>query len=89
MRRGFVHVEIGREHPQCGIAPLKALHIFIKYFRRKLSVLCFCPHIVFVAYLQNNLMEWLLLFAGTDFLIIIINYAVTSGLLLIVPGKYL
>ena len=31
-------------------------------------------------------MEWLLLFAGTDFLIIIINYAVISGLLLIVPG---
>ena len=32
-------------------------------------------------------MEWLLLFAGTDFLIIIINPAVTSGLLFIVPGK--
>ena len=31
-------------------------------------------------------MEWLLLFAGTDFLIIIINYPVISGLLLIVPG---
>ena len=81
------HVEIGREHSQCGIAPLKVLHIFIKYFRRKLSVLCLCPHIVLVAYLQNNLMEWLLLFPGTDFLIIIINYAVTSGLLLVVPGE--
>ena len=45
------------------------------------------PHIVLVAYLQNNLMEWLLMFAGTDFLIVIINYAVTSGLLFIVPGK--
>ena len=35
-----------------------------------LSVLCLCPHIVLVAYLQNNLMEWLFLFAGTDFLIV-------------------
>ena len=32
-------------------------------------------------------MEWLLLFAGTDFLIIIVNPAVTSGLLLIVLGE--
>ena len=66
---------------------MEILHIFIKYFCRKLSVLCLCPHIVLVAYLQNNLMEWLLLFAGTDFFIIIINLAVISGLLLIVPGE--
>ena len=32
-------------------------------------------------------MKWLLLFAGTDFLIIIVNPAVTSGLLLIIPGE--
>ena len=32
-------------------------------------------------------MEWFFLLAGTDFLIIIVNPAVTSGLLLIVPGE--
>ena len=32
-------------------------------------------------------MEWLLLLAGTNFLIVIVIPAVISGLLLIVPGK--
>jgi len=40
----FVHVEISRENSQCRIALLEVLHIFIKYFCRKLSVLCLCSH---------------------------------------------
>ena len=80
-------MEIGREHPQGRIALLEVLHIFIKYLCSKLSFLCLCSHIVFIPDLQNNLMERLLLFAGTDFLIIIINPAVTSGLLFIVSGE--
>ena len=47
------------------IALLEVLYIFIKYFCRKLSVLCLCSHIVFITDLQNNLMERLfLLFAN-------------------------
>ena len=85
--RCFVHVEIGAEHPQHRIAPLKVLHIFIQHLCGKLSVLRFRSHVVLIPDLQDNLVEWLFLLAGTDFLIIIVNPAVTSGLLLIVPGE--
>ena len=85
--RCFVHMKIGTEHPQRRISPLKVLHIFIQHLYRKLSVLRFRSHVVLIPDLQDNLMEWFFLLAGTDFLIIIINPAVTSSLLLIVPGE--
>ncbi len=77
MRCGFRHVEIGRGTlSYVRIAPRKSCIYFIQViFRRKLSVLCLCPHIVLVAYLQNNLMNASPV-CRTDFLIVIINYAV-------------
>ena len=85
--RCFVHVKIGSKYSQSEIALPETLHIFIKYLCRKLSVLCFCPHIVLIAYLHNDFMEWFFLLSTQYFIVIIINPAVTSGLFLIVPGK--
>ena len=73
------------KHSQCGIAPLKIPHIFIKYFCRKLAVLTLCAHVVLVSHLQDDFMERLFLFAGTYLFIVILNLAVCPGLPVIVP----
>ena len=85
--RCFVHMKIGAEYSQRRISSLEVLHIFIKNLCRKLSILRLCSHVVLISDLQNNLMEWLLLLTETDFLIVIVNPTVTSGLLLIVLGE--
>ena len=80
-------MKICGEHPQRRIPLPETLHIFVQHLCRKLSILCFCSHVVFISDLQNNFMEWFFLFARQNFFIIILYLPVTSGLLLIIPGK--
>ena len=38
MRRGFVHVQVSREHAECRVALLEGLHVFVEHLPGKLSV---------------------------------------------------
>ena len=85
MGRGLVHVEVGGEHPEPGIALLEASHVLVQHRRRKLAVLALGAHIVLVAHLQDDFMERLFLLAGTYLFIVVLDFAVCPGLLVVVP----
>ena len=84
MRRGLVHMQVRREHPKIGIALLKTLIILVQYGSCQLRKLAGGAHIFFTSDLQDNLVEGLLLIAGTDFFIVVWNAPVASGLLLVI-----
>ena len=77
-------MEMCREHPEVGIALLKALIIFVQYLPSQFLILAGGAHILFVPDLQDDLVERLLLIAGADFLIVVRNTPVCTGLLLVV-----
>ena len=82
MGRSLVHVEVGREHPELGVALLKALHVLVQNRCRKLSLLAVGAHIISIAHLQDDFMERLFLLAGADLLIVILYPSVGPGLAL-------
>ena len=84
MGRGLVHVEVGGEHPELGIALLKALHVLVQNRCRQLPLLAVGAHIVSIAHLQNDFVERLFLLARADFLIVILNPSVGPGLFSVV-----
>ena len=77
-------MQVRREHPKIGIALLKTLIVFIQYGLCQLGILAGGAHIVLIADLQDNLVKWLLLISGTDFLVVVGDTPVAAGLLLIV-----
>lgn len=84
MRRGLVHMQVRREHPEVGIALLKASIVFIQHSSCQLRILAGGAHILLISNLQDDLVEGLLLIAGANFLIVVWNAPVCTGLFLIV-----
>lgn len=82
---GLVHVEVGGEHPELGVALLETSHVLVQHRRRKLAVLALGAHVVLIAHLQDDFMERLFLLAGTYLFIVVLDFAVCPGLLVIVP----
>ena len=80
MGRSLIHVEVGRKHPEIGVALLKRFHVLVQHRRRKPPLVTIGAHIVLVAHLQDDFMERLFLLAGSDFLIVVFNLAVCPGL---------
>ena len=85
MGRGLVHVEVGREYPEIGIALLKRFHVLVQHRCRQPPFVAVGAHVVLVAHLQDNFMERLFLLARADFFIVVFNLAVCPGLLGVVP----
>ena len=85
MGRGLVHVEVGGEHTELGVALLKAFHVLVQNRCRKLPLLAVGTHIVSIAHLQDDFMERLFLLAGTYLFIVVLDFAVCPGLLVVVP----
>ena len=77
-------MEMRREHPEVGVALLKALIVFIQHGSCQLCILAGGAHIVLISDLQDNLVKWLLLISGTDFLVVVGDTPVTAGLLFVV-----
>ena len=77
-------MEMRREHPEVGVALLKALIVFIQHGSCQLCILAGGAHIVLISDLQDNLVEGLLLIARADFLVVVWNTPVCTGLLLVV-----
>ena len=84
MGRSFVHVEESPEHPQCRVPLLEALHILVQQFLCQCAILGQAPHIIFVADLDDQLMEELFLLACPQVLIVVGDTAVLALLLGIV-----
>ena len=84
MGRSFVHVEESPEHPQCRIPLLEALHILVQQFLCQCAILGQDTHIIFVADLDDQLMEELFLLACPQVLIVVVDTAVFALLLGIV-----
>ena len=84
MRRGLVHMQVRREHPKIGIALLKTLIILVQYPPSQFRILVGGTHILLVSDLQDDLVKRLFLIAGTDFLVVVRNAPVASGLFLVV-----
>ena len=84
MGRGLVHVEMGGEHPEIGVALLKGTHVLAQHRRRKLAVLAGRAHILLVAYLQDDFMERLFLLARAYLFVVVRYLSVGSGLLVVV-----
>lgn len=84
MGRGLVHMEVRREHPKIGIALLKTLIILVQYGSCQLRILAGGAHIFFISDLQDDLVKGLLLIAGANFLVVVRNAPVASGLFLVV-----
>ena len=82
-------MQVRREHPEVGIALLKAPIVLVQYRPSQLCILAGGAHIVLISDLQDNLVERLLLIAGTDFFIVVWNAPVCTGLLLVVPFQSL
>ena len=80
MGRGLVHVEVGREHPEIGIALLKRFHILVQHHRRQPPFVAVGAHVVLVAHLQDNFVKRFFLFAGADFFIVVFYPPVCPGL---------
>ena len=59
--------------------------ILAQHRRRKLAVLAGRAHIVLVAHLQDDFMEWLFLFPGAYLFVVVLDLSVGPGLLFIVP----
>ena len=89
MGRGLVHVEVGGEHTELGVALLKAFHVLVQNRCRKLPLLAVGTHIVSIAHLQDDFMERLFLLAGADLLIVILYPSVGPGLFSVVPFQSL
>ena len=81
MGRGFVHVEESPEHPQCRVPLLEALHILVQQFLCQCAILGQDTHIIFVADLDDQLMEKLFLLACPQVLIVVVDTAVLALLL--------
>ena len=84
MGRSFIHVEECSEHPQCRVTFLEPLHILVKQFLCQCAVLGQDAHIIFVADLDDQLMEELFLLACPQVLIVVVDTAVFALLLGIV-----
>ena len=87
MRRGFIHVQMRREHAERRITLLERLHVFVEHLPGKLSVFGCGVHIVFVADLDDEFFKQLFLLARADFLVVIVNHAILAGLLLVVISQ--
>ena len=87
MRRGFVHVQVSREHSQRRVALLEGLHVFVEHLPGKLSVLGCGVHIVLVADLDDEFFKQLFLLSCADFLVVIVNHAIPAGLLFVVMSQ--
>ena len=85
MGRGLVHVEVGREHPEIGIALLKGSHILVQHRRRQPPFVAVGAHVVLIAHLQDNFVKRLFLLAGADFFIVVLYPPVGPGLFGVVP----
>ena len=85
MRRCLVHVQVSRENSECGIPLLEMLKILVQNLFGKLAVFGHSAHVVFITNLQNQFMEQFLLLTRPDFLIIIFNPSVVSGLFSVLP----
>ena len=82
-------MEMRRKHPEVWIALLKASIVLVQYRPSQLRILAGGAHIFPVSDLQDDLVERLLLIAGTDFFIVVWNAPVCTGLLLVVPFQSL
>lgn len=89
VRRCLVHMEMCREYPEVRVSLLKSSIIFIQHSSCQLRILAGGAHIFFVPDLQNDLVEWLFLIAGTNLLIVVWNTPVCTGLLLVVAFQSL
>ena len=87
MRRGFIHVQMRREHAERWVALLEGLHILVEHLPGKLSILGCGVHIVFVSDLDDEFFKQLFLLARADFLVVIVNHAILAGLLLVVASQ--
>ena len=81
MGRGFVHVEERSEHPQCRVPLLEALHILVQQFLCQCAVLGQDARIIFVADLDDQLMEEFFLLTCPQVLIVVVDTAVLALLL--------
>ena len=81
VRRGLIHVEKCPEYPQGRIPFLEALHILVQQFLCQCAVLGQDAHIIFVADLDDQLMERLFLLACPQMLVVVGNTAVFALLL--------
>ena len=85
MGRGFVHVKMRSKHMQVWIPLLKALEILIQGKLGLLSDLRSRARIILVSDLDHQLMKGLLLLAGTDLFIVVLDLSIGAGLFCIVP----
>lgn len=74
----FVLMQITTRYPECWIAFLEFLHIFIQDLHRKLSLRCSGSHIFTISNLKDYFMEELLLLSVLNLIIIIRNLPVIS-----------
>ena len=74
-------MQVCRENMQVGISLLEPLHKFVQDRCGKLPIFALGIHIVLVSNLEDHFVEGLLLFAGTDLLIIVFDDSVGAGLL--------
>ena len=77
-------MQVRREHPKVGISLLKTSIVFIQHSPCQICILAGGAHIVLISDLQDDLVKRLLLVAGANFLIVVWNAPVCTGLLLIV-----
>ena len=77
-------MEMCRKHPEVWIALLKASIVLVQYRPSQLRILAGGAHIFPVSDLQDDLVKGLLLIARADFLIVVWNTPVCTGLLLVV-----
>ena len=85
MGRRLVHVQVGGEYIQVGVPCLEAPEVFVQHGLGLQTDLCFRAGILPVADLQDQLMEGLLLLAGTDLFIVIVDPPIGAGLPVVVP----
>ena len=77
-------MEMYREHPEVWIALLKAPIVLVQYRPSQLRILAGGTHILLVSDLQDDLVKGFLLIAGANFLVVVRNAPVCTGLLLVV-----
>ena len=80
MGRGFVHVQMGREHMKMGISLLEASHEFVQNSPCQFPVLAGGRHIILVSNLEDHLIKWLFLISVADFLVIVFDAPVFAFL---------
>ena len=85
MGRRLVHVEMGGEDVQIGIAFLKAPEVFVQHGLGLQTDLRFRAGILPVADLQDQFVEGLLLLAGPNLVIVIVDPPIGTGLPVVVP----